>query len=106
MRAKPDGFELTFTQPVARGSAANVASYQLHAYTYIFQSTYGSPEVDRSEPTITSATVAADNKSVRLVIDGFVADRIYELTASGLKSASDLPLLHKEAYYTLNRIPR
>jgi len=106
MRAKPDGFELTFTQPVARGSAANVASYQLHAYTYIFQSTYGSPEVDRSEPTITSATVAADNKSVRLVIDGFVADRIYELTASGVKSASDLPLLHKEAYYTLNRIPR
>ncbi len=106
MRAKPDGFELTFTQPVDRASAADIASYQLQAYTYIFQSAYGSPEVDLSKPTITSATVASDNKSVRLVIDGLVADRIHELTSSGVKSSEGLPLLHKEAYYTLNRIPK
>ena len=53
-----------------------------------------------------AATVAADNKSVRLVIDGLLADRIHELTSSGVKSVDGLPLLHKEAYYTLNRIPK
>jgi len=106
MRAKPDGFELTFTDPVNRESAANVDSYKLQTYAYIFQAAYGSPEVDFTTPTIKSATVADDNKSVRLVIDGLQEGHIHELVATGVKSASDLPLLHKEAYYTLNRIPK
>jgi hypothetical protein len=106
MRAKPDGFELTFTEPVNRESAANIESYKLQTYTYIFQSAYGSPEVDFTTPTIKSATVADDNKSVRLIIDGLQEGHIHELVSAGVKSANDLPLLHKEAYYTLNRIPK
>jgi len=106
MRAKPDGFELTFTESVDPATAGNVESYTLDAYTYIFQASYGSPEVDFSKPTIQSATVSDDGKSVRLIIDGLVAGHIHELTAPGVKSITGLPLLHKEAYYTLNRIPR
>ncbi|MEI8379325.1 MAG: hypothetical protein WCJ09_04295 [Planctomycetota bacterium] len=106
MRAKPDGFELTFTQPVDPATAGDVKSYTMSSYTYIFQSAYGSPEVDQATPTITSAKVAADGKSVRLVVDGLKAGNIHELTAGGLKSAEGLPLLHKEAFYTLNRIPK
>jgi hypothetical protein len=106
MRAKPDGFELTFTQPVDSASAADVKSYSMSSYTYIFQSAYGSPEVDQATPTITSAKVAADGKSVQLVVDGLKAGNIHELTAAGIKSAEGLPLLHKEAFYTLNRIPK
>lgn len=106
MRAKPDGFELTFTEAIDPAAAANVESYTLQTYTYIFQSAYGSPEVDFTKPTIKSATVGADGKSVRLVIDGLVAGHIHELTAPGVKSADGLPLLHKEAYYNLNRIPQ
>ena len=60
MRAKPDGFELTFTEPVDKATAADLASYKLQTYTYIFQAAYGSPEVDFTNPTIKSATVAAD----------------------------------------------
>lgn len=106
MRAKPDGFELTFTEAIDPAAAANVESYTLQTYTYIFQSAYGSPEVDFTKPTIQSATVGADGKSVRLVIEGLVAGHIHELTAPGVKSADGLPLLHKEAYYNLNRIPQ
>ncbi len=106
MRAKPDGFELTFTEAIDPAAAANVESYTLQTYTYIFQSAYGSPEVDFTKPTIKSATVGADGKSVRLVIEGLVAGHIHELTAAGVKSTSGLPLLHKEAYYNLNRIPQ
>jgi hypothetical protein len=54
MRAMPDGFELTFTEPVDRTSAGNPASYALQTYTYIYQSTYGSPEVDPTMPAIRS----------------------------------------------------
>ncbi len=106
MHAKPDGFELTFTEPVDPATASDVTSYTLQAYTYIFQASYGSPEVDFSTPTIKSAIVADDGRSVRLVIDGLVPGHIHELVSAGVKSKSGLPLLHNQAYYTLNRIPR
>ncbi len=106
MRAKPDGFELTFTQPVDRASAAKLDSYEMTTYTYIFQSAYGSPEVDHTEPTITKATVAEDGKSVRLFVDGLQEGHIHELHSAGVRSQAGDPLLHAEAYYTLNYIPQ
>lgn len=105
MKARPDGFELTFTHPVDPASAADVASYSLQTYTYIFQSSYGSPEVDHTKPTITKVDVASDGRSARLHIDGLQRGHVHELKASGIRSADGLPLLHDEAYYTLNYIP-
>jgi len=106
MRAKSDGFELTFTHPVDKETAADLASYKMTTYTYIYQSSYGSPEVDHTEPVIKSATVSDDSKSVRLVIDGLQRGHVHELHAAGLRSTEALPLLHSEAYYTLNFIPK
>lgn len=106
LRAKPDGFELTFTEPVDAAAAGDVKSYSLETYTYAFQAEYGGPEIEFTNPTVKSATVAADRKRVRLIIEGLVAGHIHELHAAGVKSASGLPLLHNEAYYTLNRIPK
>lgn len=105
MRARPDGFELTFTQPVDEATAKETDSYQLESYGYIYQATYGSPVVDQSHPTITSATVSQDRKRVHLKIEGLKPGNVHELIASGLRSEKGMPLLHKEAYYTLNRIP-
>lgn len=106
MRAKPDGFELTFTEPVDAASATKLESYSMSGYTYIFQSDYGSPEVDFTEPKVTSVDISADRLRVRLHVDGLKAGNIHELHADGVRSATGAPLLHKEAYYTLNRIPR
>lgn len=105
MRARHNGFELVFTQPVDRESAGRTDSYELSTYTYIFQSSYGSPEVDHTTPEIASATVSDDARSVRLVIDGLQAGHVHELHSEGVRSASGLPLLHTEAYYTLNYLP-
>lgn len=105
MRAKPDGFELTFTQPVDQATADNVASYSMREFTYAYREEYGGPEVDDIQPKITKATLAADKKSVRLVIDPLTKGHVHELHLDGLKSAEGLPLLHKVAYYTLNEIP-
>jgi hypothetical protein len=106
MRARPDGFELTFTQPVDAAAAGDIASYKLSTYTYIFQASYGSPEVDQTTPTITKAEIAADRRSVRLTIEGLQEGHVHELHAEGVRSEAGLPLLHKEAYYTLNQIPK
>lgn len=106
MKARPDGFELVFTQEVDPETASKIESYKLQTYTYIFQSSYGSPEVDHTFPTITSAKVGRDNQSVVLTIDGLQEGHVHELMSEGVRNQDGLPLLHKEAYYTLNYIPK
>ena len=105
MKARPDGFEFSFTQPVDAASAGNPKSYTIEAYTYVYHSSYGGPEVDKTEPKIKEVKVAADGKSARLVIDGLVEGHVHELHLPGVRSASSEPLLHDAAYYTLNKIP-
>jgi glucose/arabinose dehydrogenase len=105
MHAKSDGFELTFTEPVDAASAANPASYTIETYDYIYQASYGSPEVDRTTPTIKSIKVAPDRKSARLIIDGLQEGHVHELHFPGIRSAKGEPLLHPAAYYTMNYIP-
>ena len=106
MKAKPDGFELTFTEPIDKATAEAVASYELETYTYIYQSSYGSPEVDHTKPTITKAIAGANGHSVRLTIDGLQRGHVHELHLKGVRSAKQSPLLHDAAYYTLNYIPK
>jgi hypothetical protein len=105
MHVKPDGFEFTFTEPVDPRTAGDVASYVAETYTYIYHSTYGSPEVDGTMPVIKSAKVSSDGKSVRLVIDGLIEGHVHEFHLPGIRSAKGEPLLHDAAYYTLNFIP-
>ena len=105
MRAQPDGFELTFTHPVDLATAGQLAAYSMSTYTYIFQATYGSPQVDHTTPTLEKVKVADDGKSVRLFYKGLQIGHVHELHTNGVRSAAGLPLLHNQAYYTLNRIP-
>ena len=105
MSARPDGFELTFTAPVEKSLAADPASYAMDAWTYIYQSEYGSPEVDQATPKITAASVSADGLKVRLKIDGLVQGHVHHLNAKKLVSADQQPLWHPDAWYTLNEIP-
>ncbi len=106
MNVKPDGFDLSFTQPVDRASAGDVKSYDMSTYTYIYQATYGSPEVDATKPTITSATVSEDGLHVRLVVDGLVRGHVHELHLDGVRGVDQKQgLLHAAAYYTLWKLP-
>lgn len=105
MRAHNDGFELTFTKPIDPASAEALDSYKIETYTYIYQASYGSPEVDKTTPTIKSAKAAKDRMSVRLVIDGMEEGHVHEMHFPGIRSAEAEPILHPVAYYTLNYVP-
>jgi hypothetical protein len=106
MKARPDGFELTFTRPVDKATAADVKSYAMQTFTYIYQAEYGSPEVDRTNPTLKTATVSDDGLHVRLVVDGLEIGHIHELKLDGVRAAAgNAPLLHPIAWYTLWNIP-
>lgn len=106
MRAKNDGFELTFTHPVDAETAGNIASYSMREFTYPYREDYGGPEVDEVLPKITSAKVSEDGKSVRLTISPLTQGHVHELHLDGVKNKEGLPLLHPVGYYTLNEIPK
>lgn len=105
IHARPDGFELSFTAPVDRESAVKPESYRLSTYTYLYQSSYGSPEVDQTTPTIDRVEVSEDGKVVRLAVSKLQVGHIHELHLNGVRSRAGQPLLHAEAYYTMNAIP-
>jgi sugar lactone lactonase YvrE len=106
VHARPDGFEITFTQPIDPKSASDLKSYTAREFTYAYREEYGGDEVDEFIPTITKAVVASDNKSVRLTFDKITQGDIHEIHLDGVKNAEGQPLLHAVAYYTLNEIPK
>jgi len=106
MRIKPNGFELTFTQTADEKTLADISSYTMESYTYIYQKGYGSPQVDQTVPVISKAIPGKNGKSVRLLVDGIVKGNVHELKMPGIRRYnSKQPLLHDVAYYTVNEIP-
>jgi len=105
MEARPDGFRLTFTEPVKAAVAKNPKNYSLISYTYKYHSSYGSDEIDNQTLKVTQAKPSKNGLSVELKIEGLREGYVHELDASKLLSKDGHPLLHAQAYYTLNLIP-
>ena len=106
VHAQPEGFELTFTKPVDAATARAAGSYDVEAWTYIWQSSYGSPEVDQVKPVVEVISVADDGLSVRLKVTPLTKGHVHAISAKGLRSKEGEPVLHPTGYYTLNEIPK
>lgn len=106
MRVREDGFELLFTEPVEKASAMLRESYRIETYTYIYQSGYGSPEVDFTKPRIEKIAVSSDGMWVRLHLNALQIGHVHELHLPGIRSVKGKSLLNPFAYYTLNTIPK
>lgn len=105
--AQPDGFLLTFTQPVDRATAENPANYAVAGFTYLYHRTYGSAPVERLSCPVRKVVVAPDGLSVRLAAVCLREGYVHEIKAAGVRAAGrDEGLLHPTAYYTMNRIPK
>ena len=105
IHAKPDGFEINFTQPVDVKSVKNAASYALRSYIYEYHHQYGSPIIDVKDLKIKGISVSADKKTVRISLDGIRQYFIHEFVLKGILNEEGEPLLHETAYFTLNQIP-
>ena len=105
IKAKSDGFEFSFTQPVDVNSVKKAASYAIRSYIYKYQHQYGSPIIELKDLKIKGVEVSADRKKVRISIDGIRQFFIHEFILKGVLNEKGDPLLHETAYYTLNQIP-
>jgi cytochrome c551/c552 len=106
IHALPHGFRVIFTKPVSTRTAGNPASYQIEYYRYEYTGAYGSPELDRTRLAIERVEVSTDGRSADLITTRLVKDRIYLLTARGVRSASGEALVHPMGAYTMNEVPR
>ncbi len=105
MHVQPQGFRVVFTLPVNKERAANPSAYKLESYRYEYTGAYGSPELDRTTVKIEKVTISADGLTAELATAPLVKDRVYMLTADGVRSAKEEPLVHSVGAYTLNEIP-
>jgi glucose/arabinose dehydrogenase len=105
VRIRPDGFAVRFTQDVDVATAGMPAAWRMQRFRHHHWERYGSPEIDVTPLTVAGARVGADGRTVELRVEGMRAGFVHELHAPGVRSAAGAPLLHDEAYYTVNVIP-
>lgn len=70
LKAKSNGVELSFTDPVDVADAANVANYAVRVWDLKRSENYGSKHINERSLPVRQAQPSADGKSVRLTIDG------------------------------------
>ncbi len=104
MRAKTDGFELVFTDPVDPASLEG--AFEMRSYTYEYSSSYGGEEIQTKEHEITGMQPSDDGFSLKLQVKDLRPLYVHELRTRGVKSASGRSLDFPDAYYTLNKIPK
>ncbi len=104
IKAKPDGFEIEFTQPIT-AVEDDIDLFTVNDFTYKYHHNYGSPVIDQQDKQIQSMEISEDKKTVRLYVEGLREGYIYELKSTKVRNNTNEGLLHNVGYYTLNNIP-
>ena len=104
VRSTKDGFIITFTDELKDHASGDSANFTMNAWTYQYRSKYGSKGlVDEYKPKVTKATILADKKSVRIVVDKLTKGHVHHIKLSDkIISKNDAEIWHKDVYYTLN----
>lgn len=107
IRARPGGFSLTFTAPLAPDSGKQPADYLVQQWRYEATENYGGPKLDLETLPVRRLKVSADRKKVDLFIPGLKEGHVvYFRLNEHLRSAAGQTLWAGESWYTLNAIPR
>ena len=106
IKVTPDGFALTFTRPLDPATVAKPDGLSVKSFTYVYISNYGAPEADQQAEVVTAQKLSADGKTLTVTAPNRARGRVYEFRLDGVKTTTGEPILHPEAYYTLNELPK
>ena len=106
VRAKTNGMEIEFTEPLPENAGWDINSYLVKQWWYKPTVNYGGPKMDEEAMNVTSATVSADRKKVFLEIPGLKLQHVVYIKLRNLP-VSELghEIWTTETWYTLNAIP-
>ncbi|MDX1406534.1 MAG: family 16 glycoside hydrolase [Saprospiraceae bacterium] len=106
VRAKSNGVELEFTEPLREGDGWDTRDFDVRQWQYVPTADYGGPKVNEERLRVVSANVSADRQRVFLELAGMKADRVvYVHLLDQYVSAEGGQLWSTEAWYTMNQIP-
>ncbi|MEZ4918765.1 MAG: family 16 glycoside hydrolase [Saprospiraceae bacterium] len=107
VRAKTNGIEIEFTEPLREGDGWSTSHYDIQQWRYVPTIEYGGPKVDPEVLPVRSASVSKDRKSVFLEIDGIKAGHLVYVHLKDLPiSDNGHSIWSTEAWYTMNQIPQ
>ena len=106
VRAKTNGMEIEFTEPLPENTGWDTYSYLVKQWWYEPTVNYGGPKMDEETVNVSSATVSADRKKVFLEISGLKPQHVVYIQLRNLP-VSELghEIWSTETWYTLNAIP-
>lgn len=106
VRAKSDGIELVFTEPIELGRGERAEEYQIDQWFYLPTENYGGPKMEYESLTIRSVNMNADRDRVFLELEGVKENHVvYVRLKTPFLSSSGKSLWTTEAWYTMNQIP-
>ena len=106
VRAKTNGMEIEFTEPLADSVGWTREDYVVEQWRYVPTAEYGGDKIDQERLDVTSASVSPDRTRVFLELDGLKPGHVVYIRLAGpFASQSGQAPWSTEAWYTLNNIP-
>lgn len=106
VRAKPNGFEIEFTEPLLEPFGTNPSDYYVAQWYYQPTSGYGGPRLNYTELEVKKVERSEDRRRVMLHIDGLQEGHVvYFRLVGDFLGLSHQMLWSTEAWYTLTSIP-
>lgn len=104
--ARSDGFEITFTEPVAGGQNIRADDFEILQWRYEPTAEYGGPKLDTRPLDIEAFALSADRTRAQFKLAGLQEKHVvYFRIKRPFVSVNDKELWSTEAWYTLNAIP-
>jgi cytochrome c len=107
VRAKPNGVEIEFTEPLKEGVGESASYYEIRQWWFKPTGDYGGPKLDNEALSIKTVKVSADRKKVTLQLAGMKNKHVVyiRLNRKTITSQSGNALWSTEAWYNMNEIP-
>ncbi len=94
-----DGFEITFTKPLAK-----IPEVTAQKYDYNWWWDYGSPQQNVEELNVQNVSLSEDGMMATVTLEGLEAGKCVLVKLHNAVSDDGSPLLHEEMVYTLNKM--
>lgn len=107
VRAKTDGIEIEFTEPLPAFVGWEPNEYEISQWRYQPTADYGGPKLDNKRLNVRSANVSEGRRRVFLELEGMKPEHVLHVRIPfHWLSAAGNELWATEAWYTLNAIPQ